>query len=212
MLEELGRRWTFRTEILPKMTLRGLTVSSSQIRHLLEAGRVSLANRLLGHPFYVRGPIVPGLGIGKTQTVPTFNLGTCPGLIPAEGVYITLARIGQDADQTGSNTKRSFGQCLRSVTNVGRRPTFGERELGIETHLLEAWREDTSPNVLDIGFLHRLRAERKFDSPEQLKGQILRDAQRARRYFDRLEAAGIALARVFARGPSVDFDPFRFSV
>jgi riboflavin kinase / FMN adenylyltransferase len=199
-LEELGRRWNFRTEILPKMTLRGWTVSSSQIRNLLEAGKIALANRLLRHSFSIRGPIARGLGIGRTQTVPTLNLGAYPGLLPAEGVYITLARVGR-YNETGSGEpgfggKVSLSQLLRSVTNVGCRPTFGGRELGIETHLLETWLEtweDASPVILDLRFLHRLRPERKFDSPEQLKAQILRDAQRARRYFDRLQAAGIAM-------------------
>src|SRR5262249_3455650 len=147
-LEESGRRWNFRTEILPKMTLRGRTVSSSQIRDLLKTGKVTVANRLLGHPFCIRGPIERGLGIGTAQTVPTFNLGSYRGLIPAEGVYVTLARVGSaaasdSADSDVLDADASLSQplsvALQAVTNVGRRPTFGERDLGIETHLLEPW-------------------------------------------------------------------------
>ena len=189
-LEELGRRWNFRTEILPKMVLRRMIVSSSQIRSLIELGAISLANRLLGQPFSIRGRVAPGLGIGRSQTVPTLNLEPYAELLPARGVYITWARLG--SDNGSSQLSTALGRPLRSVTNVGRRPTFGERDLGVETHLLEPC-EGSPPTVLDISFLYRLRDERKFDSAELLREQILRDIQRAQTYFRRLERARIQL-------------------
>ena len=199
MLEELGRRWNFRTEILPKIIVRNRAVSSSQIRRLLEDGKVAAANRLLGRPYCIRGPIERGLGIGKRQTVPTFNLGEYPGQIPSRGVYISWARLRmQDKDSSGP---AALSPPLRSVTNVGHRPTFGERELGVETHLLEGaagLAADPAPSLLEIGFLYRLREERKFDSPEQLRLQILGDIGRAQAYFRRLEAAGILHKQSFS--------------
>ena len=81
------------------------------------------------------------------------------------------------------------------MTNVGYRPTFGERGLGVETHLLEEW-EGPTPDSLEVSFLYRLRDERKFDSPEHLKSQILRDIRRAEAYFRRLECFGVATAQV----------------
>ncbi|HWP84382.1 MAG TPA: bifunctional riboflavin kinase/FAD synthetase [Terriglobia bacterium] len=179
VLEELGRRFGFQTVVLEKMLVRKTVVSSSQIRGLLEQGNVVLANRLLGYPFTVRGPVVPGLGIGRRQTVPTLNLGETGGLLPQPGVYITVARPGG-------------GTVIPAVSNVGTRPTFGERGLGVETHLLESW-PGPPPAVMEVGFLRRLRAERKFDSAEQLKEQILQDVRRAQRYFHRLRRAGIPL-------------------
>ena len=65
VMEELGRRCGFRTEILRKMSLRNMTVSSSRIRSLLDEGRIVLANRLLGHCFSIRGAIESGMGIGS---------------------------------------------------------------------------------------------------------------------------------------------------
>jgi riboflavin kinase/FMN adenylyltransferase len=176
MLEELGKQYGFGTEIFPKMYVRNLLVSSSQIRALLSQGKLGQANRLLGHCFSIRNSVEPGLSIGRSQTVPTLNLAAYPGLIPASGVYITWAKF----TESGEERRR------RSVTNVGTRPTFGERELGIETHLLEAC-EGQPAAELEISFLHRLRDERKFDSPEQLKAQIMRDIRRAEGYFRRLE-------------------------
>jgi len=191
VLAELGSRFGFRTEILERMFLRNKTVSSSQIRILLELGNVPLANRLLGHPFNIRGPIEPGLGIGTCQTVPTMNLGASSSLVPKEGVYITLARLA--SDESGTARISRLSAPLPSVTNVGHRPTFGERALGVETHLLEEWRGEKA-SVLDVSFLHRLRDERKFDSAAQLKTQILRDIRRSQSYFRRLRRAGIPLA------------------
>jgi riboflavin kinase/FMN adenylyltransferase len=194
-LEELGARWHFRTEILPKMILRNRVVSSSQIRILLESGKIPLANRLLQHPFNIRGPIEPGLGIGSSRTVPTFNLGAYPGLLPGGGVYITVARIADREIATNkiADQLATLSRPLPSVTNVGRRPTFGERELGVETHLLDPW-DGLPPTVLDVSFLYRLRDEHKFDSAEQLKKQIERDIARAQEYFMRRERARIPMA------------------
>ena len=140
-------------------------------------------------PFCVRNSIEPGLGIGRNQTVPTLNLAPYSEMLPATGVYVTWARIGvKGGDQKGAEFAPS---PLRSVTNVGYRPTFGERGLGVETHLLEKW-EGPPPDYLEVSFLYRLRDERKFDSPEQLQSQILRDIRRAESYFQRLERFRVA--------------------
>ena len=192
MLEELGRRWNFQTEVLPSILLRGMPISSSQIRCLLEEGRISLANRLLGRPFPVRNRIEPGLGIGRNQTVPTLNLAPYSEMLPATGVYVTWAKIGVSSEEKkGAKSQGAEPQGaenpprpLRSVTNVGYRPTFAERGLGVETHLLEKW-DGPTPDFLEVSFLYRLRDERKFDSAEQLKAQIVKDICRAEAYFRR---------------------------
>ena len=183
LLRELGEKWNFQTEIIPKIYFRKTGVSSSVIRRLLEEGNITLANRLLGRCFSVRNRIEPGLGIGSSQTVPTLNLAAYDGVLPAVGVYITWARMETE----------SGSRPLRSVTNVGYRPTFGERELGVETHLLDPW-EGPVPEMLEVSFLYRLRDERKFESPDQLKAQILKDIRRAEAYFRRLERFQVVAA------------------
>jgi len=197
VMQELGRRYNFHTEIVPNMSLRKMTVSSSQIRSLLEAGKIPLANRLLGRPFSVRNVVQTGLGIGRTQTVPTLNLGQYTELLPAVGVYVTRVKVWSTAqtELSGENKTEapSPSRLLRSVTNVGRRPTFGERELGVETHLLEPW-EGPPASRMEVSFLYRLRDERKFDSPGELKSQILKDVRRAENYFRRLERFGVDAA------------------
>ena len=70
------------------------------------------------------------------------------------------------------------------MTNIGYRPTFGGTELSIETFLLEPL-EGATPARIRVEFLRRLRDEKKFDSPQKLKAQILTDVRRAQAYFRR---------------------------
>jgi riboflavin kinase/FMN adenylyltransferase len=172
LLRELGAQLGFRVEVLPGLTLRRAMVSSSEIRRLVETGDVSRAGRLLERPFALEGDVVRGHGVGAKQTVPTLNLSTQAEVLPATGVYIT-------------KTQELDGAHWPSVTNVGYRPTFGGNELSIETFLL-APLEGPPPQRIRVEFLRRLRDERKFESPEQLKAQILRDVGRAQAYFRRV--------------------------
>lgn len=173
-LEKLGRSLGFATETLPVVRRRGRVVSSSEIRRLIQAGAVSLACRLLERPHSVEGPVQPGRGEGSRRIVPTLNLAPGPLLLPAEGVYITRA------------TDPADGRPRAAVTNVGRRPTFDLDDLVIETYLLEP-PGNPPPAALRVEFLRRLRPEKKFPEPEALRQQILRDAERARTFFRRLE-------------------------
>jgi len=174
LLVELGRRLGFATEVVPAVACRGRIVSSSGIRELVAEGRVSLAARLLLRPYAIEGEVVSGRGVGSKQTVPTLNLATSAELIPAHGVYVTRTR--------GLDAAREWN----SVTNIGYRPTFGaSEEVSIETFLLDPLEGET-PQRIRVEFLRRLREERKFDSPEALRAQILKDVRAAVSYFRRL--------------------------
>jgi riboflavin kinase / FMN adenylyltransferase len=172
VLRELGKRFGFTTEVIPAVTVRGVLVSSSELRRLVEAGNVTRAARLLGRPYSLSGEVVPGHGVGHKQTVPTLNLRPTAEVLPKTGVYITCT---DDAD----------GRRWPSVTNVGYRPTFGGTEgIKVETYLLEPLK-GAPPVRIRVSFLWRLRDECKFGSPEALKAQIFRDVARAKAYFRR---------------------------
>jgi riboflavin kinase/FMN adenylyltransferase len=175
VLAELGGKFGFATEIVPAVAWRGRVVSSSGIRELIRAGKVSLASRLLQHAYGLEGEVVSGHGIGSRQTVPTLNLATRAEVIPANGVYITRTRDLAD------------GRDWNSVTNIGYRPTFGSDRLTIETFLLDALSGET-PQRIRVEFLRRVREERKFDSPEALREQIFKDVRTAQAYFRRAKA------------------------
>jgi riboflavin kinase / FMN adenylyltransferase len=177
VLAQLGERFGFETRVITPVKRRGRTVSSSEIRRAVEAGKVALAGRLLARPYATAGVVVAGHGVGSKQTVPTLNLRTHAQVLPATGVYITRTFDEESARR------------WNSITNVGYRPTFadvtGSPELTIETFLLEPL-EAPAPEHIRVEYLRRVREERKFETPEALKAQILRDVGRAKTYFRRL--------------------------
>ena len=169
-LADLGREFGFEVKQYPEMKLRGETVSSSHIRKLVAAGRVSRARHLLGRSFCILGVPGRGRGYGSKYTVPTINLARYDELVPKDGVYITWTRVGHER--------------FDSVTNVGNRPTFGNELFAIETHLLNFHPLELTPETeVEICFLDRLRDEIKFPSVDALREQIALDVKKARRYF-----------------------------
>jgi riboflavin kinase/FMN adenylyltransferase len=172
-LRTLGDQFGFTLEPVSAIVGRGQRVSSTAIRALIAAGRVSGACRSMSAPFALEGPVVHGYGIGSKQTVPTLNLAPENELLPAPGVYVTRTR------------DESTGGEWRSITNVGYRPTFEGRELTVETFLLDP-PPPAAPARIEVSFLAYVRPERKFDSPEALKRQILRDVGVANRFHRRL--------------------------
>jgi riboflavin kinase / FMN adenylyltransferase len=176
-LAEYGKAFGFETVVVPAVVCRGRMVSSSGIRELLVAGKVAAANRLLQHAYGIEGEVVSGRGVGSKRTVPTLNLETRAEVIPADGVYVTRTRDLED------------GREWNSVTNAGNRPTFGEGgERTIETFLLEPGALGTpgaAPRRIRVEFLLRLRGERRFETAEALKQQILKDVRAAESYFRR---------------------------
>lgn len=174
-LRELGRKYGFEVEVVNPVTRRHRRVSSSEIRRLIATGQVSLACRLLETPYALEGRVIAGHGVGSRRTVPTLNLDTSASeILPARGVYITRT------------TDLGDGRRWHSVTNVGIRPTFDGHDLTVETFVL-APLEGHDPEQIRVEFLRRLRDERKFESAEALKAQILKDVKRTRTYFRRVE-------------------------
>jgi riboflavin kinase/FMN adenylyltransferase len=172
MLEELGERYSFETDIIVPVVWRKRVISSTEIRRAIEAGDISTACRMLGRPYALRGAVVPGEGRGSKQTVPTLNLDTRAEVLPKNGVYVTRTR------------ERGSAREWPSITNVGYRPTFDGQTRTIETYLL-APLDAAPPQEISVEFLRRVRDEHKFENAEALKAQILRDVNRAQTYFRR---------------------------
>lgn len=153
-------------EVIEAPRLEG--VSSTLIRKALGAGEVAKASEMLGRQFTVNGIVNHGRGLGRTIGVPTANLSPEPGmLLPAPGVYA--------ADAVTEDGKR-----CRAVVNIGVAPTVAKGlPMTIEAHLLD-FDGDLYGKTLRLEFLRRLRDERKFDSLDELKLQIVRDAAEAK--------------------------------
>lgn len=173
LLETLGRRHGFDVVTVAPVEIRRQRVSSSLLREMAAAGRIARASRLLARPFELEGRVVSGHGIGSKQTVPTLNLAPDSEVLPRTGVYVTRT------------VELPEGRRWESITNLGVRPTFNGDALTIETYLLSPF-EPPDPERIRVEFLWRIRDERKFASPEELKAQILRDARRAIQIHARL--------------------------
>ena len=172
MLRALGARYGFRAEKIDPVRYKDFVVSSTRIRRLISEGRVDEAGALLGHPYTIEGEVVTGDQRGRQIGFPTANLATPNEVVPPNGVYATTVRLD--------------GVIYPSVTNVGVRPTFGgEPRLVIEVHLIDVAR-DLYGQTLRVGFIQRLRDERRFDGVEQLTAQIAADVQKARLLFDQM--------------------------
>jgi phosphoribosyl 1,2-cyclic phosphate phosphodiesterase len=178
LLFELGTKHGFDVVIVPPVVYRGEVVSSTIIRREVAAGDVSHAGRLLGRPFVLTGEVVSGTGTGRRFTFPTLNLAAEQELLPARGVYITRTYF---EGETRSH---------RSVTNIGMRPTFNGASLSVETHLLDA-QLATPPKRMEVRFWTRLREEKKFSGPEELRAQIASDIARANKFFSRLRRSRV---------------------
>ncbi|HZT76006.1 MAG TPA: bifunctional riboflavin kinase/FAD synthetase [Vicinamibacterales bacterium] len=172
LLRSLGARYGFRAEKIDPVRYKDFVVSSTRVRRLVSEGRVDEAGALLGHQYFIDGLVMHGDERGRTIGFPTANLCTENELLPPHGVYATTARIG--------------GVVYPSVTNVGVRPTVDDSgRTVVETHVFHFDR-DVYGATLRIGFVQRLRDERRFESVEALKEQIAADVHRARVLFDRL--------------------------
>jgi riboflavin kinase/FMN adenylyltransferase len=173
LLQELGSKNGFAVVVIPPVQYHGEIVSSTIIRREVAEGDVSHAGRLLGRPFALTGQVVPGTGTGRKFTFPTLNLAAEQELLPARGVYITRTVF---EGETCSH---------RSVTNIGVRPTFNGSSLSVETHLLD-FQPEATPRRIEVRFWERLREEKKFSGPEELRAQIASDIARANQFFSRL--------------------------
>jgi len=173
LLKNMGDDLGFIVHVVDPITIDGLPVSSTSIRHLIRDGDMAGARRLLGRNYQISGNVVHGEGRGaRLLGFPTANLSPVDELVPRKGVYAVFVRVD--------------GHFYRGVTNIGNNPTFGNSALSIETHLM-GFSGDLAGKVIRIDFLERLRDERAFGGVDELSDQISRDIARAVEVFKSVE-------------------------
>ena len=154
----------FDVSVIDIENVNGEKVSTQKIDSLLLEGNIKEANDLLGHNYTVVGTIVSGTHIGTELGFPTLNLKLTDNyVLPKFGVYKTICYI--------DNVPHI------SITNVGVKPTVGEKfKPGIEVHLKDFMGEPKG-DVIHLEFLKFVRPEMKFSSLEELKAQIAKDVK-----------------------------------
>ena len=158
-------------DIIPAVTLDGVTVSSTHIRKLLEEGDVETARAFLGHPHVLTQTVGHGRQLGRTIGIPTANLVAPPHvLLPKRGVYAAKITLPDG---------RAFG----GVTNVGVRPTVNNgQDVTVEPWILD-FDGDLYGQAIRVEFFRRLRDERKFESLDALRSQFETDAVKTREAY-----------------------------
>ena len=158
-------------DIIPAVTLDGVTVSSTHIRKLLEEGDVETARAFLGHPHVLTQTVGHGRQLGRTIGIPTANLVAPPHvLLPKRGVYAAKITLPDG---------RAFG----GVTNVGVRPTVNNgQDVTVEPWILD-FDGDLYGQAIRVEFFRRLRDERKFEALDALRSQIETDAGKTREAY-----------------------------
>jgi len=165
-LTSLAKERGFFLEVLPPVLYGGNVVSSTAIRQALLQGDMPKVNALLARRFSLHGIVEPGTGKGSALGFPTANIRLSPeNALPADGVYLTKAYTGDKE--------------YSSVSNMGFAPTLGVGVRRLEVYLLH-FEGDLYGRDLKVDFIERLREEKKFDSVEELRQQIVKDVERAR--------------------------------
>lgn len=174
-LTALCRELGLGCDIVSKVTLDGMTVSSTYIRTLVAQGELERACRYLGHPHLLGGTVAHGKRLGRTLGFPTVNLTLAPGvLVPAYGVYASRVTLAD-------------GKRYPAATNIGVRPTVKDGGgVTVESYLLD-YQGDLYGQELRLELHHRLRGERDFGSLAELREEVFRNVDQTRAYFEAQE-------------------------
>jgi riboflavin kinase/FMN adenylyltransferase len=168
-LRTLGERYGFRADKIDPVRYKEFVVSSTRVRRLVAEGRMDEAGALLGHQYYIDGVVVEGKRRGRELGFPTANLKTDNELLPPNGVYATTTTID--------------GIVHPSISNIGLRPTFGDTTKTMIEAYVMGFDGDLYGRPVRLGFVQRLRDERKFEDVDALRAQMEADRRRAERLF-----------------------------
>ena len=157
--------------VVPKVKVDGVTVSSTRIRNLVEMGLMTDGVKLLGHPYILRGKVVPGYQLGRRIGFPTANLMLPKELaVPRFGVYACYCYVE--------------GQKHMAVTNIGTRPTVAGIGITVEVWILD-YSGDLYGKELKLELYRFLRPEIRFPNLEALQKAIAEDARQTRDILSR---------------------------
>lgn len=156
-----------KVHVIDPVKVDGEIVSSTLIRRLVEEGRMEKVRDMMGRPYMIRGEIVHGNKLGgPVLGFPTCNTTLDKNMVaPLKGAYVTKCVIGSAE--------------YASMTNVGTKPTIGDYQTNVETHIFD-FDKDVYGRQIEVYFLSLIRPEQKFASLDELIAQLVRDKKYAR--------------------------------
>ncbi len=169
LLKKVGLDKGIEVNVIPPVYIEGQIISSTAIRNFIKAGNIKKANKFLGRNFTIIGSVIKGKNRGRKLGFPTANIKLSDNyVIPKEGVYVTNTFIN--------------GKKFNSLTNIGYNPTFNEKELKIETYILD-FAGNLYGKTLEIEFLDFIRDDIKFNSVQELISQIEKDVKYIKTHY-----------------------------
>lgn len=179
---ELAKKYSFKAEKTDQLSDGMEIISSSVIRKLLINGNISKANAFLGYNYFIDGQVGSGKRLGRTIGYPTANIQHVnpKKLIPGDGVYAVQIRI---------DSKIHHG-----MVNIGSRPTVNDNHFdkSIEVHIFD-FSDDIYSKRIRLFFVDRIRDEQKFSGLEELKSQLVKDEQYARKLIEQKRLNAISV-------------------
>ena len=165
-LKKMGEEFGFRVSVIDALTIDGEIVSSTLLRDTIEDGKVEKAKGLLGRHYSIEGRVVDGFKKGSVIGFPTANIDTSYDLIPHTGVYTVKTLLDEE--------------IYDGVANVGFNPTFHRDRLSVEVHIFN-FSSNIYGKEIEVFFIKKLRDEVEFTSADELRIQIERDVDSARK-------------------------------
>ena len=167
-LKSYGQQYDFKVNIISAQQIATIAVSSTKIREAIALGDFVKVHHFLGRPFQLRGTVTKGEGIGRKLAFPTANLNVnIPyKIIPPQGVYLVSILLEKGV--------------FYGMMNIGTRPTLSGKNESIEINIFD-FNEDLYGKMITVCLYEKIRDERKFDSLEALKSQLIIDKKKCKR-------------------------------
>lgn len=158
----------FDVVIVPQIKENNTKISSRDIRELVREGDVKKAAHYLNKNYVITGLVAHGKGNGRTIDFKTANIELdFPYVLPKTGVYIGYAFLME--------------KKYRAMICVSTHPTIMElNEPIIEVHVLNL-NQDLYGSHIKVEFVDYIRDVKKFDSLSELKAQLEKDYEQAKK-------------------------------
>ncbi len=173
LMKNYGTEMGFEVKEISEQIIDEIVISSTKIRHAVQANDIATANQFLGYPYFFEGTVVEGNKLGRTIGFPTANLhiSSEEKLVPGNGVYaVTVCYEGNKQE------------ALKGMMNIGFRPTVDGKRRVIEVNIFN-FKEDIYHQKLQVHVHQYLRGEVKFNGLEELKSQLANDRVNAEAFF-----------------------------
>ncbi len=161
-LKENQVKYNLGVTVIDKEKYHDNDISSTEIREKILEGKIEEVNEMLDHPYTITGKVERGKSLGRRIELPTANITPEENkLLPPNGVYRTVVV--------------SKHMSYPAITNIGVNPTVEDTdEIRVESHILN-FKDDLYGEILDVRFYEFIRPEKKFESVDELKEQIMKD-------------------------------------